>query len=417
MNCITYLDEVARGFLEIIRSQTGSVPIPTDDYGWENHRYSSPTFRMAHVEIFNQERFMVIHCCVFPHVTDPSPIFGFDVIAGESKVTGLFMDLSPTTFAAVPPFHRLEMSTNRTMPEWGRIFSDNMIACRPTAEELVNICEMATHELSGYLSRLGRARNEGSMVAEMQDRYCLQQRRNEHTVRAIRNLLGEQRAEQFINTVLFPTVQSNTVEPYRDIRYPALMSTHDVEVLSRLARQIPDGGIAVECGSALGGSAAVILDANPRIGRLHLVDSDWADGSDTLASDMDALACELNLYHAHVIDLHLFFPIYEHRSSYDFARWYLRDRSNVVMHRTSTPYGMSDWQGMVDFVYEDSSHRNPQLEHNILFWWDRLRPGGVMAGHDFGCGVGDVDETVHRMAYKWGANLRSEGAVWWLSKE
>ena len=80
MNFINYLDEVARDFCKIIAAQPNSETVPTKDYGWENHRWTSPQFRMAHVEIFNQDRFMVVHCCVFPHVTDPAPIFGLPLV-------------------------------------------------------------------------------------------------------------------------------------------------------------------------------------------------------------------------------------------------------------------------------------------------------------------------------------------------
>ena len=206
MSCITYLDDLARRFCEIIESQPDVKPMPTKDYGWENHRWSSPRFRMAHVEIFNQDRFMVIHCCVFPHVSDTSPIFGFDVIAGEHKVTGLFMDLSPTV-RQPEPFCDFPELASRQRPEWGDIFSDHFLACRPTPEQLTMVGERATQLLSSYLPSLGQLRHVWEPIAAAQDRYCLQQRRNEHTRRALVNLIGDDLADEFMSTVLFPTVQ------------------------------------------------------------------------------------------------------------------------------------------------------------------------------------------------------------------
>lgn len=205
MTYIDYLDNVAREFCSIIAAHPGSTPIYTKDYGWENHRWTSPTFRMGHVEIFNQNRFMVVHCCVFPHVTDPSPIFGFDVIAGESKVTGLFWDLSPTVLPSTP-FTRLLIERPRQRPEWGDIFGEHWIACRPTGDDLIAITDDAKTVLSEYLSKLNTATIESRDVIMAQNRYCLQQRKNEHTVKAIKNLLGDELAEEFITTVLFPTV-------------------------------------------------------------------------------------------------------------------------------------------------------------------------------------------------------------------
>jgi phycocyanobilin:ferredoxin oxidoreductase len=208
MNCITYLDELARSFNNIISMVPDVVPVPTKDYGWENHRWSSPSFRLAHVEIFNQDRFMVVHCCVFPQVHDPSPIFGFDVIAGETKVTGLFFDLSPTT-GQTAPFCSIQGLVNRDRPEWGDIFSEHWIACRPSPEQLVELGTDATRVLSTYLSSLATDLGDPVAINAAQDRYCLQQRRNEHTVRAIVNLLGQDRANEFITTVLFPTQGEN----------------------------------------------------------------------------------------------------------------------------------------------------------------------------------------------------------------
>ena len=205
MNFINYLDEVARDFCKIIAAQPNSETVPTKDYGWENHRWTSPQFCMAHVEIFNQDRFMVVHCCVFPHVTDPAPIFGFDVIAGESKVTGLFWDLSPTVLPS-QPFTALPIERPRQRPEWGDIFGENWIACRPTGEEMIAIAEDAKSVLADYLSKLSPNTHQPDAIIAAQNRYCIQQRKNEHTVKAIKNLLGDEIAAEFMTTVLFPTV-------------------------------------------------------------------------------------------------------------------------------------------------------------------------------------------------------------------
>lgn len=409
MTYIDSLDELARSFLDIIGSTPGATPVPTKDYGWENHRYTSPLFRMAHVEIFNRDRFMVLHCCVFPHTDDPSPIFGFDAIAGDSKITGLFMDLSPTGLGPQVPFTDLAVASQRARPGWGRIFSDHWIACRPEREEFLAICGESTRVLSRYLADLRRESVGGHVVTDMQDRYCLQQRRNDHTLRAIRNLLGEELAREFVTEVLFPTTRPTRTGTGRHPDYPAMMTVHDVAVLARLATGIPEGGRAVECGSALGGSAKIILDANPGIGELHLIDSEWAN-------DGDPLAHELELYHESVMDMHDQFDLAAWTSPYEFAKHYLSGHGNVIMHRMSSPYGISGWRDQVDFVYEDSSHYNPQLADNLEFWWEHLRSGGIMAGHDYGWGCKDVDSSVERFARERGLRIGSEANLWWVSK-
>lgn len=202
---IELLDKTARQLNHIIKAEPGIEVIPTEDYGWENFRYKSPKFRLAHVEIFNQDRFMVVHCCVFPHANDPSPIFGFDVIAGEHKVTGVFMDLSPTV-EEPGAFHNLSFAKPRERPEWGHIFSQNWIACRPNKEEMMKIVGASQKILKGYLMRIGQEQGDVAAITAGQNRYCEYQRKNEHTYKALKNLKGEASARAFMDDILFPTV-------------------------------------------------------------------------------------------------------------------------------------------------------------------------------------------------------------------
>ncbi len=202
---IELLDKAARQLNHIIRAEPDAEVIPTEDYGWENFRYRSPKFRLAHVEIFNQDRFMVVHTCVFPHAWDPSPIFGFDVIAGTHKVTGVFMDLSPTV-EEPGAFHNLRFEKPRERPaEWGDIFSQNWIACRPNKTEMVQIIGESQRILKGYLARIGNEQGDEAAITAGQNRYCTHQRKNEHTYKALKNLKGEAGARAFMDDILFPT--------------------------------------------------------------------------------------------------------------------------------------------------------------------------------------------------------------------
>ena len=206
-NFIKLLDKTARRLKTRIESVPGVGIIPTEDYGWENYRWASPSFRIAHLEIFNQNKFLVVHLCIFPHGDDPRPIFGFDVIAGESKVTGVFMDLSPTVLPS-NPFSTLDFIKSRERPEWGDIFSEHWIACRPNESEMIAIADEAERVLKTYLDTLTTTMTDQRIeqIIAAQNHYCTQQRKNEHTVKAVKNLLGEERANKFITEVLFPTV-------------------------------------------------------------------------------------------------------------------------------------------------------------------------------------------------------------------
>lgn len=205
MNCLDLIDKIAQQQLEIIKSNPRSVFIPTEDYGWENHRYTSNLFRLAHVEIFKQPKFGVVHCCVFPHESDPSPIYGFDVIAGESKITGVFLDLSPTE-DKVEQFCNIQLGKERIKPEWGDIFSEHWLACRPDFTEMENIGNIAIKLLKKYLTELGKKGNQDKIV-QAQNYYCSQQQKNPHTRKALRNIIGDHKTEEFMTKILFPKIE------------------------------------------------------------------------------------------------------------------------------------------------------------------------------------------------------------------
>lgn len=204
MNCLELIEKIAREQLDIIKSHRSAVLLPTEDYGWENHRYVSESFRLAHVEIFKQNKFGVVHCCVFPHATDPNPIYGFDVIAGENKITGVFLDLSPTEDPVEPFLPRL-IGKDRIRPEWGDIFSTHWLACRPTIEEMQEIGMVATNLLRSHIEKLGKIGNKDKII-KAQNYYCTQQQKNPHTRKALINIIGENKTEEFMTQILFPKI-------------------------------------------------------------------------------------------------------------------------------------------------------------------------------------------------------------------
>jgi phycocyanobilin:ferredoxin oxidoreductase len=204
MNAIEIVDNIARKLIQVLELQPEVEFIPTKDYGWKNYRWCSTNFRLAHIEIFKQEKFCVIHCCVFPHTTDPAPVYGFDVIAGENKITGVFLDLSPTILPPTP-FTNLDTEVERNRPEWGDIFSPFWLACRPNLAEMELIGNEAVVVLKDYLQTLGKVDNQ-KIIVEKQNYYCKQQQKNPHTRKALINLLGEEGADEFMTQVLFPVI-------------------------------------------------------------------------------------------------------------------------------------------------------------------------------------------------------------------
>lgn len=40
-------------------------------------------------------------------------------------------------------------------------------------------------------------------------------------------------------------------------------------------------------------------------------------------------------------------------------------------------------EGTLDFVYVDGDHRYEQVLQDLAWWWSKVKPGGILAGHDF----------------------------------
>ena len=67
-------------FKSLIESQEDIELMETDDYGWENYRYESPLFRLAHVERYSHMGLEVVHITCFPRENSKAPVFGFAVV-------------------------------------------------------------------------------------------------------------------------------------------------------------------------------------------------------------------------------------------------------------------------------------------------------------------------------------------------
>ena len=76
-------------FKALIESQSDVELMETDDYGWENYRYESPLFRLAHVERYSHMGLEVVHITCFPRENSKAPVFGFIF-----KMVGFFFLLS-----------------------------------------------------------------------------------------------------------------------------------------------------------------------------------------------------------------------------------------------------------------------------------------------------------------------------------
>ena len=189
--------------------------------GWVNRVYSGESYRRAHIDIVdarNTKGLWMMHCCVFPHTHNPAPIFGFDVIAGKNKITGCFIDYSPTGDANHPMIEyfadevsRYEWNKQRALPEWAqRIFSKHMVAAGNVSDEteLKQIASLANILVNHYVECVAETNNTVENTTEAQNYYAQNQKQNPHTPKVMVSLgLSEEDVTVFIQECLFPEIR------------------------------------------------------------------------------------------------------------------------------------------------------------------------------------------------------------------
>jgi len=228
MNALHLMADAAAQFRARLSQEAGcrtlSVPhfdTNGQDLRWDNLLLSANRFRRAHVEtLLVPGTVCVLHVCIFPHLDDPSPIYGFDMIAGAARVTGIFLDLTPVSPQrpglrlrdAVKPFCLDNFSIHRKLPDWGDIFSPDVLAVRPMdLAEVVRAIDLAKRALDASLAIPQGHRAPPSAVAAGQAAYVAGQRRNDHTRRMLAGWIGNEQADRFIDEVLFPSVPAEAL--------------------------------------------------------------------------------------------------------------------------------------------------------------------------------------------------------------
>ena len=189
--------------------------------GWVNKVWKSSVYRRAHIDVVDAREtkgLWMMHCCVFPYTHNSAPIFGFDVIAGRNKITGCFMDYSPTGDDLHPMMSWWAIETSqynwnkeRKLPEWAqRIFSSNMVAAGNVQddEELEKIFTIARKGVKHYLDTVGETNNSPVNTKTAQNFYAQNQKQNPHTPKVMTSLgLSESDVRVFIQDCLFPEIR------------------------------------------------------------------------------------------------------------------------------------------------------------------------------------------------------------------
>lgn len=216
------VEKIRSDLIESLSHADMELPeVPIDRFGWSDMIWSSRTFRRAHLSIIDERvsrGMMMLHFCVFPHLHNSAPIFGLDIIAGERKITGAFLDFSPvaenhsmsTLFKSIVEMY--EWKRERTLPDWAKsIFSEDIVAAGNVTdeEELSRLIRLSSTCLGTYMDMVGKFNHTAAddSVVRAHNRYAVQQKQNPRLYSSMKSLgLDDTDIDQFVNSCLFPEV-------------------------------------------------------------------------------------------------------------------------------------------------------------------------------------------------------------------
>lgn len=202
------------------RTSLSTIKSKAENSEWINLKFETGSIRYGHLEYFksNNDKVEVVHSTCYPQFNVPLPIFGFDIISLNRKITGIFCDVTPSPYdhpilrSMLSSYYNAHKNSIRTLPEWAEFFSPQFIAVSPTEDSWVNISEQCENLFEKYLIYSERItdrldKKESLLHKEGQNNYSKQQQKNTKTMKALSAYIGEDAAKAFVEKVLFPVTK------------------------------------------------------------------------------------------------------------------------------------------------------------------------------------------------------------------
>lgn len=174
-----------------------------------------------------------------------------------------------------------------------------------------------------------------------------------------------------------------------------MVSLIDLIKLSELAATVPDHGTIVEAGSLFGKSSwHLAKNSKPNV-KVFCIDP-WRP-NEKFNKNMERLG-----------DV----PILS-RAAFEE---YTKDVAHkMVLIEGLSPFDVADWDRPVDMYFDDAYHITSEgLLANLMFWAEKIKPGGIMCGHDYEPIFPDVIEYSQLMASRFNSKLEVQGSVWYV---
>ena len=183
----------------------------------ENEFHKAKGFRKLHIEVAEfSKNLKILHCVFFPDPKFDIPIFGMDLVKIKDIVSAAIVDLSPASQSQSIKYENLlsevdksSFSSLREIPNWGKIFSENVFFASLKSESEKNaFCRVVDQYLSILikLSKEAKPEFKKEIIQERknyQKNYCVQQMKNEKTSMVLLKYFDEKWVNNYIKTVLF----------------------------------------------------------------------------------------------------------------------------------------------------------------------------------------------------------------------
>lgn len=174
---------------------------------------------------------------------------------------------------------------------------------------------------------------------------------------------------------------------------PGQLQEEEMQAIEALATLVPAEGTIVEVGSLLGKSSWIWAKSAPPNVKVCCIDP-WE-----LAGKGGNFAVLAGA----------------HNQSFSMKQFTtnVSDCPNIVAMQGFSPRDFSNWSEPVDLYFEDSVHTDPIFTENLNFWASRLKPEGILCGHDYHDKFPDVKRGAERLASSFGRSLRIIKTLWY----
>jgi predicted O-methyltransferase YrrM len=156
-----------------------------------------------------------------------------------------------------------------------------------------------------------------------------------------------------------------TRRPLIDERVPGWMTRPELEVIARVAAQVPKDGVIVEIGSFAGRSS------------VHWAANSHPSVAIFCVDPFDAVVDEFSLQHIQGDAAGV-----PGRPSGELFAEHTREWAHRLtpLAQASPP---PTWDRPADVIFVDGDHTAEGVTRDLDFWITRLRPGGALLGHDW----------------------------------